>query len=135
MKNIAPHSKNVALGRFPSLSVAVAVVAGALSAGCASSAPAPNPKMESSAAAIRSAEEVGGAHSPDSALYLQLAKEQFEFAHHLPNPDDKGRVDRLLMRAQADAELSLALARSESEKAAAQGAIEKVRTLKASAVQ
>jgi hypothetical protein len=104
------------------------LVAAALSAACASTAP--NPREDSSSAAIRAAEEVGGAHTPEAALHLQLAKEQ-----RLPNTSDKGRVDRLLMRAQADAELSLALARSEAEKAEAQGAIDKVKSLKTSAVQ
>ena len=44
----------------------------------------------------------------------------------LPNPNDKDRVDRLLRRAQVDAELSLALAQGEDQKAAAQAAIDKV---------
>ncbi len=100
---------------------------------CASTSNGPSEKSESSSAAIRAAEEVGATHSPDSALYLQLAKEQFQHASKLT--DDKDRADRLLMRAQADAELSLALARSESEKAEARGAIDKVKTLKQSAIK
>ena len=50
-------------------------------------------------------------------------------AQSLPNPNDKDRVDRLLRRAQVDAELSLALARGEDQKAAAQAAIDKVTKL------
>jgi len=103
-----------------------------LGAGCASTA-APNEKAESSAAAVRAAEEVGATHSPTAALHLQLAKEQFEHARRLPNPDDRDRANRLLMRAQVDAELALALARSEDEKAEAQGAIDQVTKLKKSA--
>jgi hypothetical protein len=105
-----------------------------VAAGCASTSTA-NPRAESSSAAIRAAEEVGGGHSPEAALHLQLAKEQFEYARQLPNPSDKPHADRILMRAQADAELSLALARSETEKAEAQSAINKVQALKASAAQ
>jgi hypothetical protein len=101
---------------------------------CASTGPAPSGTAESSSAAIRAAEEVGATHSPDAALHLQLAKEQFEHAGMLTQKD-KAWADRLLLRAQADAELALALARSESEKAAAQGAIDKVKKLNQSATQ
>ena len=92
-------------------------------------------KAETSSAAIRAAEEVGAAHTPDAALHLQLAKEQFEHASKLTKPKDRPVVDRLLARAQADAELALALARSDSEKAEARGAIDKVNKLKSSAIQ
>ena len=116
--------------RFALLTVAVLC-----GAACASGGTAPNEKAESSAGAIRAAEEVGGSHSPEAALHLQLAKEQYEYAQRLPNPDDKDRAQRLLMRAQADAELSLALARSEADKAEAQGAIDKVKALNKTATQ
>jgi hypothetical protein len=104
-----------------------------LCAGCASSAP--NPKAESSASAIRAAEEVGATHTPDAALHLQLAKEELEYARHLPNSNEKDHVERLLRRAQVDAELALALARSETDKAEALAAIDQVRKLNASAPQ
>lgn len=93
----------------------------------------PNEKAASSAAAVRAAEEVGATHSPTAALHLQLAKEQFEHAGQMKHPDDRARADRMLMRAQVDAELALALARSETEKAEAQGAVDKVKKLKQSA--
>jgi hypothetical protein len=105
-----------------------------LGAACAS-APAPTAKSESSAAAIRAAEEVGATHTPDAALHLQLAKEQFEHARSLTDPDQKDRAERLRMRAQADAELSLALARSESERSEAVAAIGKLNALKTTAPQ
>jgi hypothetical protein len=104
-------------------------------AACAGPSTTSSTKAESSSAAIRAAEEVGATHSPTAALHLQLAKEQFENARMLTEKKDKERADRLLMRAQVDAELSLALARSEAEKAEARGAIDKVKTLKESAVQ
>jgi hypothetical protein len=94
-----------------------------------------NEKAESSSAAIRAAEEVGATHDPSAALYLQLAKEEFEHARRMPNPHQKEEADRLLKRAQIDAELALALARSEDEKAAAQGAIDQVKKLNASVTQ
>jgi hypothetical protein len=116
--------------RYPLITLAFS-----LCAACASTSTTPNEKAESSSAAIRAAEEVGATHSPEAALHLQLAKEQFEHAQKLTDEKEKGRADRLLQRAQADAELSLALARTESEKAEAMGAINKVKTLKESAPQ
>jgi hypothetical protein len=116
------------------LRIALPIAGLALIAGCASTGPAPSDTAENSSAAIRAAEEVGATHSPDAALHLQLAKEQFEHAGMLPQRD-KEWAERLLLRAQADAELALALARSESEKNAALGAIDKVKKLKESAVQ
>jgi hypothetical protein len=116
------------------LKFSLPIVAISLFAGCASTGPAPSGTSESSSAAIRAAEEVGATHSPDAALHLQLAKEQFEHAGMLPQKD-KAWADRLLLRAQADAELALALARSETEKAAALGAIDKVKKLNQSATQ
>jgi hypothetical protein len=85
--------------------------------------------MESSSAAILAAEEGGAARNDDADLYLRLAKDQFGYAQNLPNPSDRDRVDRLLRRAQVDAELSLALARGEDQKAAAQAAIDRVTKL------
>lgn len=104
-------------------------------AGCASTSAPVNDKATTSSATIRAAEEVGAAHSPDASLYLQLAKEQFEHARMLTDRKDKDQANRLLMRAEADADLSLALARSENDKAAAQVAIDNVKTLQQSTVQ
>jgi hypothetical protein len=120
--------------RFPMLALAALLCAG-VGVGCATTAPGSSPKSESSSAAIRAAEEVGATHTPDAALYLQLAKEQFEHARLLTDKKDEGRAERLRARAQIDAELALALARSESEKLEAQTAINKVKTLKETTVQ
>ena len=110
-------------------------VAVLFSAACASTNTAPNERAEASSAAIRAAEEVGATHSPNAALHLQLAKEQFEHAQKLTDKKDMAQADGLLMRAQADAELALALARSEDEKADARSAVDKMKTLKESTTQ
>jgi hypothetical protein len=115
--------------------LSIATVAFLLGVGCASTSTPPSANLESSSAAIRAAEEVGATHTPTAALHLQLAKEQFENAGKLSAKEDKPRAERLLMRAEADAELALALARSETEKAEALGAIDKVKKLKESAAQ
>ncbi len=104
-------------------------------ASCANTNTAATPAGEKSSAAIRAAEEVGATHTPAAALYLQLAKEQFEHARLLTDSKDKDRANRLLLRSQADAELALALARSDSERTEAQGAINNLAKLKAAPVQ
>jgi hypothetical protein len=113
---------------------ATAFLAILIGTACATTAP-PNEKTASTSGAIRAAEEVGATHNPDSALYLQLAKEEFGHARVLTDHKDKDVADRLLTRAQVDAELSLALARNENEKTEAQAAIDNLRKLKESAVQ
>ncbi len=89
----------------------------------------PSLGAEDSAGAIRAAEEVGAAHSPEAALHLELAKEQFEHARKLTSVDDQPMSTRLLLRARADADLSLALTRENASKLEAQAALEKVKTL------
>ena len=89
----------------------------------------PSLGAEDSAGAIRAAEEVGAAHSPEAALHLELAKEQFEHARKLTSADDRPQATRLLLRARADADLSLALTRESNEKLEAQAALDKVKAL------
>jgi len=117
-----------------SLRFSLLTVATLCAAACASTT-APNEKAESSAGAIRAAEEVGATHSPEAALHLQLAKEQYEYASRLSNPSEKAHADRLLRRAQIDAELALALARSDDDKAEARAAIDKVQKLNQTTTQ
>jgi hypothetical protein len=89
----------------------------------------PSLAAEDSAGAIRAAEEVGAAHSPEAAFHLELAKEQFENARKLTKPDDRQASTRLLLRARADADLALALTRESSSKLEAQAALDKSKTL------
>jgi hypothetical protein len=89
----------------------------------------PSLGAEDSAGAIRAAEEVGAAHNPEAALHLELAKEQFEHARKLTGADDRPMSTRLLLRARADADLSLALTRESTSKLEAQAALEKAKTL------
>jgi hypothetical protein len=110
------------------LRLPLAAVASLVCAACASTG-TPNERVETSAAAILAAEGGGAGHSADADLYLALARDEFAYAQRLPNPNQIDRVDRLLRRAQVDAELSLALARSEEQKTAARTAIAKVTAL------
>ncbi len=95
----------------------------------------PSLGAEDSSGAIRAAEEVGAAHNPEAALHLELAKEQFEHARKLTSADDRPASTRLLLRARADADLSLALTRESAAKLEAQAALDKVKTLNESLQQ
>lgn len=86
---------------------------------------------ESSAAAIRSAEELGAPGVPLASLHLQLAKEAMEAATQLNADGHDEQANSLLLRAEADAELAVALSRADVEKSEAQAAVERVRKLQA----
>jgi hypothetical protein len=61
---------------------------------------------------------------------LQLAKEELEGARKLAEKGEKKQAVSLLLRAEADAELSVALSHEQVEKTEAMEAIEKVRQLR-----
>ena len=107
---------------------AMAVMATAIAAGCAS-APAPL-RTEASTSGIRAAEEAGAANVPQASLHLQLAKEELELAKGLAAKGEKKKAASMLLRAEADAELAVALSRGDAEKAEARDAIERVRKLR-----
>lgn len=87
--------------------VAGVVAVGSLAAGCGA---APPPSEEGAHAAIRGAREVGAEGQPRSAYYLQLARDQVAGAERLTASGQVPEAKRMLMRAQADAELAIALA-------------------------
>lgn len=99
----------------------------ALIAGCAS-----NPEMnkEASTSAIRAAEESGASKVPSASLYLQLAKEELEFAKKLSENGEAEEAESMLLRAQVDGELAVALSRSDADKKEAIQAVERVRQLR-----
>jgi hypothetical protein len=94
---------------------------------CATAAPPMN--AEGPGASIRAAEEIGADKIPEAALRLQLAKEQLERAKSMTSENQQDGAKRLMMRSQADAELSLALARSSQARMAAEKAKEKTKNL------
>jgi hypothetical protein len=102
----------------------VGVLAVLILAGCGS---APEVNKEASTSAIRAAEESGASKVPSASLYLQLAKEELEFAKGLAANDEKEKAESMLLRAQADGELAVALSRSATDKSEAANAIERVK--------
>jgi outer membrane murein-binding lipoprotein Lpp len=111
------------------LSNASLTTALALLASCATTPPPE--RMETSAATIRAAQEVGASGVPQAALHVQLAREQAEQAKGLLEKGEREQAESLFARAQADADLALALAREDVDKIAAQQAVDEVRTLQA----
>jgi len=105
---------------------AVAIVATAIAAGCAS-API---NTEASTSGIRAAEEVGAGKVPQASLHLQLAKEELELARVLAAKDEKEEAASMLLRAEADAELAVSLAHEDAERLEAEKAMERVRILR-----
>ncbi|MDD5224859.1 MAG: DUF4398 domain-containing protein [bacterium] len=108
------------------MAFAVAVVAAAIAASCAS-APL---RTETSASGIRAAEEVGAANVPQASLHLQLAREELELAKGLAAKGEKEKAASLLLRADADAELAVALSHGDTERQEAEKAMERVRQLR-----
>ncbi len=99
-------------------------------AACASQEP--TRELVASSAAIRTAEAVGASKEPSAALHLQLARDQTDRARQLIADGDRTGAERLLRRAEADANLAVALARSADEQQAARSAIDRVNELKGS---
>ena len=107
------------------------VVMAALAGACASRG-IPRERLASSQGSIRAAEEMGANDVPQASLYLQFAREQAEEAQELYKRGDDERATQLLMRAEADAKLSLAITRAEPLKAEAADAEKKLQAYQAS---
>jgi hypothetical protein len=105
---------------FPVLIVAVPLVWGA----CGGSIPPPTQRMADAQSAARSARELGADKVPAAQLSLKLAHEQISDAKVAMADGENERADSLLIRAKADAELSLAQARETSARVDVAEAVE-----------
>lgn len=99
---------------------------GASAAGCAAYAPSFSERLGASEAMIRAAEEVGADEDPRAEAHLRLAREQVQRATTLSADGVPERAQRMLLRAQADAELALALLREAQAQARTHEALEEV---------
>ncbi|WP_437820822.1 DUF4398 domain-containing protein [Sorangium sp. So ce1078] len=99
---------------------------GASAAGCAAPTAPFNERVVASQVMIRTAEEVGAEEIPPADLHLRLAREQVERARRLSAEGAPDRAQRMLLRAQADAELALALTRGARAQALAREAVGEV---------
>jgi len=93
---------------------------------CGGSYPEPKAAQASTAAAVRSASEVGAERDPQATLHLKYAKDQSDDAQKLISGGNNQRAEMMLARARADAELSLMLARAHNEESEAQKAEDEV---------
>ena len=111
------------------------ITMGALALACGSAlgcggAAAPTAQRTDTMAALRSAEEVGAAGTPDASLHLQLAREQVSQADELIRVGHMQEAEEVLVRAKADAELAIALTREDDAREQAEDAAAQVRALR-----
>ena len=105
------------------------VLSAVFMAGCGSY-PAPTERVASAEAGIRGAQEVGAGNVPQAALSVKLAQEEVQKAKQLMQDGDNKRAELILMRAQADAELSLAQAREQQARNEADKALDQVKSMR-----
>ena len=98
--------------------ISLAVVLGA----CGGSFPPPNDQVASTQGAVRAAEEAGADKDPEAELYVKLAREQLDKGREVMTDGQNERADRLLRRAEADADLARGIARSKTAAAEAEEA-------------
>jgi len=96
--------------------------------GCA--AAPPRAAQGDAMAAIRSARELGAEEVPQASYHLELAREQVEVAGNLIQRRDMGRAERLLRRAELDAELAMALTREARTAAQAEATRRRIRLMR-----
>ncbi|MDF2692458.1 MAG: hypothetical protein K0S65_841 [Labilithrix sp.] len=111
------------------------VVSGVLSTlvfGCVSGGPVPADKLARSEAAVRGAQEIGAERNPEGARHLQAARSAFSEGKKLVIEGDQQRATALLLRAEADAELSMNVTREATAIAEAQRTREEIRNLRIS---
>lgn len=100
-----------------------------LTAGCAKSVMTPS-KLVASESSVRGADVAGANEEPRAALHLKLAQDQLAEAKNLSKNGDGEAADRMLGRADADAELAIALAKQAEAVQAARLAAEDVQKAK-----
>lgn len=104
----------------------VAAMALSIAAGCGGSVMSPS-KLAASEASVRGAEEAGARQLPSAALHLKLAQDEIASATALSENGEGEAADRMLARAQMDAELAHALAKEQSAKEAAEAVMNQVK--------
>jgi hypothetical protein len=119
-------------GSFKTLVPAVAALLLIACLPACGGAPPPTDQLVASQATIRAAEEVDANGHPKAALHLKLAKEQLEKAKSIMDTKgDQDRAKRLLLRAEADAELARALAKGKALQGEVETAMKELQRLKA----
>ncbi len=97
---------------------------------CGAAPKPPTEELSKAKAVVRAADEVGAKDAPRAALHLKMANDQIASAEELIERKKMKDARHLLMRAEADAELSIALAKAASKEQEAVEALAKVQKLK-----
>jgi len=113
-------------------SVTSAMLVALMVGACAGAAPVA--EMSRAERAISAAQEVGAEDQPASTIYLLLAREAYTKARERLAVGDTEGARRLLLRAEADAELALTVARESSVRDAAERTLEEASHLGVSCV-
>ncbi|UQA58053.1 DUF4398 domain-containing protein [Polyangium aurulentum] len=103
-------------------SVTSAMLVALMMGACAGAAPVA--EISRAERAILAAQEVGAEDQPASTIYLLLAREAYTKAQERLAVGDTEGARRLLLRAEADAELALTVARESSVRDAAERTLE-----------
>jgi hypothetical protein len=98
------------------------LIAAPLSWSCAAGL-APTQRLADAQSAERSARELGANNVPQAQLSLKLAQQQIAEAQAAIEDGENERANSLLLRAKADAELSVAQAREHDSKVEKQEAV------------
>jgi hypothetical protein len=104
--------------------LSIVIAAPLVWAACGAHVPPPTQRMADAQAAERSARELGAERVPAAQASLRLAQDQISTAKKAMAEDENKRADSLLVRAKADAELSVAQAREMGAKVAVAEAVE-----------
>lgn len=96
---------------------------------CATASAVSSERLISSEGSIRAAEEVGADRVPTASLQLRLAKEEIQQAKQLLKDGNKAKAERVLAKAQADADYAMALAKEAPLRAEANEASERMKAL------
>lgn len=87
-------------------------------------------KLAASEGSVRGAEEVGARQVPTAGLQLKLAQDEVAKAKALSANGEGEAADRMLGRAQVDADLAIALAKEASARRAAETVMDQVKQAK-----
>ncbi|HEX2732025.1 MAG TPA: DUF4398 domain-containing protein [Polyangiaceae bacterium] len=101
----------------------LSILLGAALLGSCGGSLAPTQRLADAQSAERSARELGANDNPQAQLSLKLAQQQISQAQSAIEGGDNDRANSLLIRAKADAELSVAQAREQNAKQGRQEAI------------
>jgi hypothetical protein len=108
--------------------VGLAVCAGAIAIGCAST-PVPKAKLASTQSAVQNARGSGADRVPGANTQLTMAEDQLGRAEKRIGEGDNKEADRLLTRAEADAALATSLARESQQQQQTQASVARARSM------